>query len=125
MSFEKHLVQYGSYHANPVNKWIHIVTIPMIVATALLFLVRVKIALVEDLANLLTVLYSLVYVYLHPVIGSISGIFLFSCNYLAHEIGYKSLNGLESWKISLVIHIIAWIIQLLGHAVFEKVIYLE
>jgi uncharacterized membrane protein YGL010W len=117
MNFEKHFIQYGSYHANTVNKWIHIITIPIIVLTALVFLERVHIPLVKDLANLATILYSLGYMYLHFVIGSASAIFLYFLNYAAHEI--------ESVKICIVLHGLAWIFQLLGHALFEKVIFYD
>lgn len=122
MSFEKHFVQYGSYHNNTVNKWIHIVTVPIIVLTALVFLQNVEIPLVKDVANLLTILYSLGYIYLHFVIGSFSSILLYILNHSAHEIADKIIFGIESWKFCLILHIVAWVFQLLGHALFEKVI---
>lgn len=121
MSFENHFVQYGSYHANTVNKWIHIVSVPLIVLTALVFFVRVEIPFVSDLANLLALLYSFGYIYLHFVIGTFSGILLFALNYCAHEIAFKTFYGIESWKLCVIVHIISWITQLLGHAIFEKV----
>lgn len=124
MSFENHFVQYGSYHANTVNKWIHIVSVPLIVLTALTFLVRVEIPYVSDFATLLTIVYSLGYIYLHLVIGFFSGILLCSLNYLAHEIAFKTFYGIESWKLCIIVHIFSWITQLLGHAIFEKVYFI-
>lgn len=125
----------GAYHSNLVNQVIHIICVPAIFTTALVFLSywNLEKSLPTGVAEailpytgsvplaplLVTTLYALYYLYLTP----------FSLGFLASSICFAELFlcikfiayfGAAAWKPALVIHVLGWIAQFYGHGVHEK-----
>ena len=136
LHLEKQFTFYASYHSQPVNVAIHLVCIWTILATALLLL-QFSPSLVAspscfnllpfgDHANVnLSLVFSLVYVVCYIIMepfagtlgaGLVGAIYLYS-GYLVNT-GTLVL-GYSIWKVALAIHVTAWILQFIGHGVFE------
>ncbi|MCA9655225.1 MAG: DUF962 domain-containing protein [Myxococcales bacterium] len=111
---------YGESHRNPVNKAIHWVCIPLIVVSLLGLLVSVPLPFGGEWLNLATVLlafgvgfYSLISLRLA------AGMLVTSTGlYLATQA--LALLPWPLWVTSLVIFVLAWIGQLIGHVIEGK-----
>merc|ERR1711976_873289 len=122
----------GSYHDDLVNKLIHIVCIPLISITLFMifffydtFGTKGAQEGLFDL-NLGLVLYlftSFLYLNVDLVSGVLSTIF-YGIGFLVGRTMYlnAAANGTldELWRPVLIVHIICWIAQFVGHGVFEK-----
>jgi len=135
-NLKKQFVFYASYHNDPINIIIHLMCIWPIFATAVVFLQYTPaLASTPDLiANLpfgkdvringafcLVALYIVWYILMEPFAGSLATfliltIFVKSAQYVEAD---ATVLGLPVWKAALAIHITAWIIQFIGHGVFE------
>ena len=136
LNLEKQFTFYATYHSQPVNVAIHLVCIWTILATVLLLL-QFSPSLVAlpscfnllpfgDHANVnLSLVFSLVYVVCYIIMepfagtlgaGLVGAIYLYS-GYLVNT-GTLVL-GYSIWKVALAIHVTAWILQFIGHGVFE------
>ncbi|CEP18723.1 hypothetical protein [Parasitella parasitica] len=129
-SLKKQLVVYGSHHNNKVNVAIHMVFVPTIFWTALVFasntgpLVTVDgtaLAFLKpfgpNLAFFTVVFYLTYYAILDPIAASIASPILVAMSYTATK--FLETNP-KANKIALAIHIISWIFQFLGHGLAEK-----
>ncbi|KAM9995384.1 hypothetical protein ACTFIY_001570 [Dictyostelium cf. discoideum] len=126
---------YGAYHHNTVNKFIHIVFVPLILLTAFIFVDNLPHSpFLEDLliplnsisnglipvalSTPLAIALSLYYCILDVRVGLASMLWINAANYAA----VYSINtyGLElATYYGTIIHIVSWISQFIGHGVFE------
>lgn len=71
-----------------------------------------------NLGTIAATLYSILYVLLEPVAGSVLALFCLGMTGLAN---YMRVHDPElTWKVALGAHIFSWVAQFVGHGVFEK-----
>ncbi|KAI7903800.1 uncharacterized protein BX663DRAFT_505282 [Cokeromyces recurvatus] len=129
-SLKKQLVFYGAHHNNGINIAIHMIFVPTIFWTALVFcantgpLFNVKDTLLDfltpfgpNLSLIVVVGYFLYYAILDFVAASIASPFLLAMSYTATNFLQTNPNAN---KIAFYIHVSAWIFQFLGHGFAEK-----
>ncbi len=102
---------YAAYHQTKGNKWFHRFGIPTIMLTLIGMLARVPIAPHVDAAIVLIVIAEVVYIILDWRLAAlmlvVSAIFYF--------IG----AALPLW-LNVALFILGWILQFVGHSVYEK-----
>ncbi|KAF7728201.1 hypothetical protein EC973_006595 [Apophysomyces ossiformis] len=127
---KKQLVFYGAHHNNKVNIAIHMVFVPIILWTffgartgPLLDVAQfpesfgwLK-AFGPNLSFFVIVFYSSYYAILDPVAGALCAPLLYGAAYTANQ---YYLNNPDAIKNAAVLHVIAWIIQFVGHGFAEK-----
>lgn len=101
---------YASYHQTKGNKWFHRFGIPMIMLTLIGMLVRVKLGPV-DAAMILIALASVYYLALEWKLG-LAMIAVSVAMYLA--------GAAIPMAINVAFFILGWILQFIGHSVYEK-----
>lgn len=137
LNLKKQFTFYASYHNERVNVAIHLLCIWPILATSVLLLqytpalIATPAFLQEspyfgnvriNLAAVATFLYCACYLVMEPTIGGI-GVFLLmtiltiSAKLVENEI--TLFGGIPIWKVALIIHVTGWILQFIGHGVFE------
>lgn len=102
------LAQYGDSHRNPVNEWVHIVCVPLIVFSVLglLWSVHAAVALAGSVAALAY------YIKLsRPFALGMLAMLLLMLAVLA------SLPAIVILPLSLVLFVLAWIGQFIGHQI--------
>ena len=128
---EKSFSFYASYHNNFINQIIHIICVWPIFFTAILFLQYSSLLPFSNLISsfipsFLSINYSLPVLFFYfvfyllielpGIIGPICAIFVILTGILTHQIKEIYPN---SYKIGLIIHILAWLAQFYGHGVYE------
>ncbi|KAI9277171.1 hypothetical protein BDA99DRAFT_456773 [Phascolomyces articulosus] len=126
-SLKKQLVVYGAHHNNKVNVAIHMVFVPVIFWTALVFgaktgplisgVPRFLKPFGPNLSFFTVVGYHLYYAVLDPVASTLAAPFLYGMCYTATKFEKNNSNALT---LALTGHIAAWIFQFIGHGVHEK-----
>lgn len=101
---------YASYHQTNGNKWFHRFGIPMIMLTLIGMLVRVDLGPV-DAAMVLIALASIYYLALEWKLG-LAMIAVSVAMYLA--------GAAIPMTVNVVFFIVGWILQFIGHSVYEK-----
>ncbi len=101
---------YASYHQTKGNKWFHRFGIPMIMLTLIGMLVRVKVGPV-DAAMILIALASVYYLALEWKLG-LAMIAVSVAMYLA--------GAALPMAVNVALFILGWILQFIGHSVYEK-----
>ncbi|EQC30754.1 hypothetical protein SDRG_11515 [Saprolegnia diclina VS20] len=135
-NLEKQVTFYLSYHANPINVYIHLVCIWPLLITGLAlgscapqfadnaFLAPYGLAeyVTFDIGLVAMVVYVLWYVTLDPIAGSGASIAIVLLHALttAWTQAHVALYGETPWRLLAGIHIGAWILQFIGHGVFER-----
>ncbi|KAJ3411120.1 hypothetical protein HDV05_002729, partial [Chytridiales sp. JEL 0842] len=135
--FEHQFLGYAEYHNNRINQNIHMIFVPTIVWTGMVWCHNIP-AFTEtwflqdtytpfNLTFVLTFLYTAYYVILKPKLGLPVVPFMFLMNYSAYQFlhsekvnGLNVLGGVSPNVIASGIHIAAWIFQFLGHGLAEK-----
>ncbi|TMW67562.1 hypothetical protein Poli38472_011182 [Pythium oligandrum] len=134
---EKQVVFYMSYHHNPVNQWIHFACIWPILITAACMLAESdpivdQPAFLKDLpyGQYMIINYSAVasaifmswYMLLDIMAGTLGAALVFASYLFANYFSQNApaLFGVPAWQIALPVHVIAWILQFIGHGVFER-----
>ncbi|CAK8536688.1 unnamed protein product [Lathyrus sativus] len=132
---EKHFAFYGAYHSNPINIAIHVLFVWPIFFSALVFLYFSppffnlpnfefllfgnNFVLVWNLGFLFTLVYSVFYASLDLKAGSLAALLCVVCwvgsCFVANQLGWHL-----AWKVVLVVQLVCWIGQFIGHGVFEK-----
>ena len=102
---------YASHHQTRGNKWFHRFGIPMIMLSLIGMLARLPVAPHVDAAILLIVLAAIVYAILDWRLGAI--MLLISAAF------YYAGAALPFW-INVVLFVVGWIFQFVGHSVYEK-----
>ncbi|KYQ93241.1 hypothetical protein DLAC_05891 [Tieghemostelium lacteum] len=125
---------YGAYHNNNVNKFIHIVFVPLIVYTILIFLNYASIpVLLEPYLNILhqihpyylplsistpvAIALALFYCFLDIRVGGAATFWLLFANVYAQKAIITF--GPQTLQYAIILHIFSWITQFVGHGVFE------
>lgn len=126
---EKHLVFYRSYHFNQKNVAIHLMCIPIILLSAITFS-SVHNILGDDypqvnLGSLLAWSYGIFYILNDWKVGVPTGAFITVYAYLAKHVyqtlnNYTFINKEQFVHIAVIAHVVSWLAQFYGHAVFEK-----
>ena len=115
---------YGESHQNPVNKTIHWIAVPTIFTTVVGLLWAIPVpgfmAGIPGLnwATLAMALTALWYLRLSRSLAL--GMILFMVADVALVAWYDSLNHWPVWQMSLVLFVVMWILQFIGHAVEGK-----
>lgn len=118
-------VFYSVYHKNPVNKRIHQITIPLIVWTIMLLLGYVPIYSFESPFDVLSINASFVplifYVIMYFIFDIPSALILTPILYGMY-VGANAFrdNVPYAWAYGVSLHIVSWILQFMGHGIWEK-----
>ncbi|CAI2165589.1 18504_t:CDS:2 [Funneliformis geosporum] len=131
LNLEEQLTFYGKYHNNDINKIIHIVCVPLILWSFLVWAANTGPLLPyeEDslwrltpfepnLALLVVLLYIFYYILLEPVAGALyTPLLLF--------MAYNATNFTSSFpdnhnSLAGIVHVASWILQFIGHGFAEK-----
>ncbi|ODM95244.1 hypothetical protein Ocin01_11427 [Orchesella cincta] len=125
---EEQFTFYASYHHAFVNQLIHIVCVWPILWTALVFTQYIPIEAPistpvhpANIALFTALFYAAVYVVMDKKAGSLAALLVLICLitsrrfYLTAEISY----GVPAWQLAVLIHVVCWIAQFVGHGVFE------
>jgi len=129
LNLEKQLCFYGKYHHNKINVAIHTVCVPLILFSFIALGTNTPPLI--PLPNYLTVpnlplnggtifalIYCLLYILLEPVAGSLLvPIILGSTAYSKH---LTSTNPELTNYTAIGIFLVSWVLQFVGHGVFEK-----
>ncbi|CAK4082222.1 unnamed protein product [Aphanomyces euteiches] len=131
-NLEKQVTFYLSYHSDPINKALHLVCIWPILLSAIYLLNTTTPFIagaldpshyfVVNAALVGVIIYALWYMVLDPIAGTFcAGLIVAFYTWSNHFI-YESVTktGESHWQVALIIHVTAWIIQFIGHGVFEK-----
>lgn len=116
------LDEYGVSHQNPTNKLIHWVCVPSIFFSivGLLYCVKLNGRLMDvplTLAHVVTLLAVVYYVFLSPVLATGIAIFILLCLTLC---GWIDTVFSHPWLVYVVIFVMAWIGQFIGHNIEGK-----
>ncbi|CAL8118380.1 unnamed protein product [Orchesella dallaii] len=125
---EEQFTFYASYHHNGLNKLIHILCVWPILWTALVFTQYIPIEAPistpvhpANIAFFTALVYAVIYVLMDKKAGSLAALLILLCLitarrfYLTSEVSY----GVPAWQLAVVIHVVCWIAQFVGHGVFE------
>ncbi len=116
-SMNQLLDEYASSHQNKTNKKIHYIAVPVIFWTITAMLWVVKLPYVENLAVVMTVLVSLYYLAKDLKIAIQMIVFCIFCLLLD---AFLEKQGLPLLVIGVVLFVIAWIFQFIGHKIEGK-----
>lgn len=120
------LDEYGESHRHPTNKKIHWVCVPLIVISLLGLLWGLPTpSWMESVpipyVNWATMFIALCMVfYLSISVPLAVGMLLYASAVIALIVGYERLNVGPVWQAALVIFVVAWIGQFIGHKIEGK-----
>lgn len=119
-ALKEQLAFYSSYHRNPYNILMHFLGIPTIVFSILLFLSIFQLSYLSYIFNLSTLfaLAVLIYYFLLDIYLPLFVIIWITPLFLL----IRTLHQFELPLIfiSIVLFVIGWVLQIIGHSVFEK-----
>ena len=144
---ENELGFYGAYHQNPMNQLIHFIFVPCIWWSVCIFMCYLPFPPLEILGiaevrghkiswgTLFIILYSVFYINLHPIAGTITsclylGLYLQASSAVAAErkkanASQKKENATKKMSLStfaFILHALGWYMQIHpGHAIYEGV----
>ncbi|KAF7945398.1 hypothetical protein EAE96_010172 [Botrytis aclada] len=131
LNLEKQLTFYGAYHHNPTNVFIHMICVPLILATSL-FLCSNSPTLIPlpswltipnlplNFSTIGSICYGGFYILLEPVAGSILLPFIIGWTAFSNHIIATSSNATLANQIAGAVFFVSWIMQFVGHGAFEK-----
>lgn len=120
--FQKFFFDYGRYHRNPVNIIIHLIFIPIITLTFFLMFDYLSFKILDLKFNIFYIIYLFwvpIYIYTDFITGFITSAMYPILYFYTKQINCEIL-GLSYIHSIILLHIFAWIIQFIGHGVFEK-----
>ncbi|KAI9882924.1 MAG: hypothetical protein M1823_005326 [Watsoniomyces obsoletus] len=128
LNLEKQLQFYGSYHHNPANIAIHVVCVPLILVTGILFATNTPplVPLPEtlqipnlppNLGTITAILYGSLYMLMEPVAGGLLAPLLLAATAYSNHL--TSTYGATANYWALGLHLVCWVAQFVGHGVFE------
>jgi uncharacterized membrane protein YGL010W len=104
---------YAAYHDNKMNQLLHLFGIPAIFMTALTFASFVPIGGGFSFADLAAVCYAVSFTVMDAVAGGSYAVVIYGM----HHVGTNVLtNHIE---LAVLLHVVAWVVQFIGHGVFE------
>lgn len=114
-SLRAHFADYAAFHAAPGNRACHMVGIPLIVLTLLALLARVPLFSVAGLtltaAEALIVLVTVYYLTLDATLGALM---------LVASAAMAAAGRFLPVAVALALFVFGWILQFVGHYVYEK-----
>jgi uncharacterized membrane protein YGL010W len=120
--FQNFFYDYGRFHYNKINVWIHIICVPLIVYTLGRMIgylgtnyLDLKLNPIYPLLAVLTCLY----LYVDFVSGLLTIIQHVSLLYFFSDVDF-SIGSLSSIQVIILVHVVSWILQFFGHGVYEK-----
>ena len=116
-SINQLLDEYASSHRNRTNKLIHYICVPVIFWTITAMLWVVKLPYVENLAVVMTVLVSFYYLSKDLKIAIQMIVFSIICLLIN---AFIEKQGLPLLTIAIVLFLVAWIFQFIGHKIEGK-----
>ncbi len=123
-SVDQWLDEYGQSHQNPTNKTIHWICVPLITFSLLGMLWDIPFPLLFsgfpylNLATIFMLIALLFYIRLSLVLSL--GMAILSVAMVFGLLQIQALGILPLWQISLLIFVLAWIGQFIGHKVEGK-----
>ena len=127
------LEEYGSSHKNKINKLIHWICVPAIFFSFVALIWSIPLGPLENLkindyqyinwATIALVFVVVYYIKLSPLLTIGMIIFSTICLYVTNYLENLIFNGkieFQLWLIALIIFVISWIIQFIGHEIEGK-----
>lgn len=122
LCLEDQLLFYGSYHHHPVNVWIHILCVPLILLSTLLLATNTGPFFAawsySNLGVMVGVVYGSLYVLMEPAAGTLLFPLLVGGTMFATRL--VADYGAAANKYAGVVNAASWILQFIGHAMAEK-----
>jgi len=132
----KQFVFYASYHNDYVNVGIHLLCIWNLLWSGLAMFhmlgilapapsILSPLPLVSGVpltaATIVTIIYVVSYICMEPVVGGLGAILVMALNQWTFNLVQDNspVFGLPLWKAVLAFHVFCWIVQFIGHGVFE------
>ncbi|KAF3007196.1 hypothetical protein E8E14_005420 [Neopestalotiopsis sp. 37M] len=128
LNLEKQLTFYGAYHHNALNVAIHMTCVPLILVSG--FCMAANTGTLIPLPDALTVpyldlnlgtiaalAYAVLYILLEPVAGTALGALCLGATAFANKALLE--NPTQTNQIAIATHIVSWLLQFVGHGVFE------
>ncbi|KAL4586808.1 hypothetical protein LXL04_011452 [Taraxacum kok-saghyz] len=135
LDLEKNFAFYAAYHSNPINIAIHMIFVwPIFFTAVLLFnfipvpfdlpsihcaLFGSEIILIFNFGFLLTIIYAVFYVCFDFKAGSLAASLCIFC-WIASSVLASLLGFQLAWKVAVVVQLVSWIAQFVGHGAFER-----
>jgi 2-hydroxy fatty acid dioxygenase len=105
---------YGSYHNDTRNQLVHVAFVPVIFSTALTFFSFVPlIPSVCSVADVAATFYALSFIKMEPTAGLLYAPVIAAMHYVGTRVLVNHM------PIAIGLHIVGWLSQFYGHAVFE------
>ncbi|KAL2269781.1 hypothetical protein VTJ83DRAFT_1965 [Remersonia thermophila] len=128
LDLEKQLTFYGAYHHNKVNVVIHMVCVPLILFSFFELLTNfgpfftlpswLQIPyLTPNAGTFAAMTWGGLYLLLEPVAGGILCLICFGAAAATNYLRLQDVDGTN--KIALIVHVVCWIAQFVGHGKFE------
>ena len=119
--FQHFFYDYGRYHNNKINIFIHIIFVPIISATLFAitrYLSKVYLNTDFNVGTLIPLLTTPLYLYVDFFLGLFTSIeYLLLDHYMQYvSFGFDNYSDI---KILVIIHLLAWLTQFIGHGAFE------
>ncbi|EPY52743.1 DUF962 family protein [Schizosaccharomyces cryophilus OY26] len=116
---------YAAYHSNLVNVRIHQVCIPLLLCSALTLLSNFNVTLVNspfhvNLAVLVGIIYQGFYLSVDFVDGLLYAPVLYIFSISLPKLLFRNWSQSTVNTTAILLHIVSWILQFIGHGVFEK-----
>ena len=111
------LEEYASSHQHKTNKIIHFICVPVIFWTIVALLWLVKIPYVDNLALVTSVLLSFYYLAKDLKVAIQMIVFTILCLLLT---AFMEKQGFPVLEIAVILFVVAWIFQFIGHKVEGK-----
>ncbi|KAH8674603.1 hypothetical protein BGZ60DRAFT_526559 [Tricladium varicosporioides] len=129
LNLEKQLCFYGAYHHNPVNVGIHMTCVPLILAASLLLATNSPTLiplpswlsvpnLPLNVGTIGAIGYGAFYILLEPVAGSVLLPLIIGWTAYANHLTATYTSTANT--AGIVVEVVAWIAQFVGHGVFER-----
>ena len=123
-SVEQWFGEYGESHQNPVNKTIHWICVPAIAACVIAFFWDVpqpEFMRQTQLLNwgIVLVIVSTLF-YLRLSLSLAAGMLTFSAAVIAGIIAYEKLDISPVYQFAMIVFVLAWIGQFIGHKIEGK-----
>lgn len=118
---DRRFARYEEHHRNPINRLIHWFAVPAIYWSVLALLAELPfptaLAVVPGLDWALVAGAAMVVSYLVHSRPLALGMALMTGAFLALAWGYERLGGTPLWQMAIVVFVIAWVFQLVGHKI--------
>jgi len=118
---------YKVYHKHPINKGIHLCTIPILVITMLVLFSYIGFIIGSShiFNNMCAINIGLIAIVIYLTAYFILDVFSASLLTPIIIFWYLSANVIRyyvpfAWLFALIIHFIAWVLQFIGHGIYEE-----